>query len=72
LFANVLAGLMKIVIESPGRRATYSTVAAAGLALAAWLRRETDHEHRATCSAISVSVHAEGENCDHEVEAAHA
>jgi len=57
-----------IVIESPRGRRSYSTVSAAGLAIAAWLQRETEHEGRVTCAAISVSVHADGEACDHETE----
>jgi hypothetical protein len=63
---------VKILVESPRGRAVYSDVAAAGLAIAAWLQRETAHEGRSTCAGITVSVHADDENCDHETEPGHA
>lgn len=57
---------MKIIVESPRGRAVFGEVAAAGLAIASWLEREGAHDKRSTCTSITVSVHSDGEACDHE------
>ena len=58
---------MKIVVESPRGKVTYSSPESAAEDILRWLKRGT--ALGAKCTSITVGVHQCDENCDHEVEA---
>ncbi len=52
---------LKVIIESPKGRVYYDTVDTALDALREWLDRPAE-----VCRGITIGVHTEDENCDHE------
>lgn len=58
--------MRRVTVESPKGRVTYDDARQAVCDTAEWIMREAAAGNDAPCAGFTVSVHSDGEACDHE------